>query len=141
MLKTIAVLDHPKVPATGEVAAQIEVALRDLGIEADLILFNPYGKWGFETLDAEGDGRYVRYVVAPNRAHQLFFRPVLDAFPGAAGCTASPDRDRRWASQWRTSSSYAGRPMSSTSSGSRWSSWASRSTTTWPPTSPTRGPN
>lgn len=38
--------------------------LRDLGIEADLILFNPYGKWGFETMDAEGDDRYVRYVVA-----------------------------------------------------------------------------
>lgn len=38
--------------------------LRDLGIEADLILFNPYGRWGFETMDAEGDDRYVRYVVA-----------------------------------------------------------------------------
>ncbi|MCU0252004.1 MAG: DUF5060 domain-containing protein [Vicinamibacterales bacterium] len=38
--------------------------LRDLGIEADLILFNPYGKWGFETMDAAGDERYVRYVVA-----------------------------------------------------------------------------
>lgn len=38
--------------------------LRDLGIEADLILFNPYGRWGFETMDAAGDDRYVRYVVA-----------------------------------------------------------------------------
>lgn len=38
--------------------------LRDLGIEADLILFNPYGKWGFETMDAAGDERYVRYVIA-----------------------------------------------------------------------------
>lgn len=38
--------------------------LRALGIEADLILFNPYGKWGFETMDAAGDERYVRYVVA-----------------------------------------------------------------------------
>lgn len=38
--------------------------LRDLGVEADLILFNPYGKWGFETMDADGDDRYVRYVVA-----------------------------------------------------------------------------
>ena len=27
--------------------------LRDLGIEADVILFNPYGKWGFETMDAD----------------------------------------------------------------------------------------
>ncbi len=38
--------------------------LRDLGIEADLILFNPYGRWGFETMSAENDDRYVRYVVA-----------------------------------------------------------------------------
>lgn len=38
--------------------------LRDLGIEADVILFNPYGRWGFETMDAESDDRYVRYVIA-----------------------------------------------------------------------------
>lgn len=38
--------------------------LRDLGIEADLIIFNPYGKFGFEKMDAAGDERYVRYVVA-----------------------------------------------------------------------------
>ena len=40
------------------------VQLRDLGVEADVILFNPYGKFGFETMDAAGDERYVRYVVA-----------------------------------------------------------------------------
>ncbi len=33
MLKTIAVLDHPKVPATGEVAAQIEAALRAMNVQ------------------------------------------------------------------------------------------------------------
>ena len=39
--------------------------LRDLGIEADVILFHPYGKpWGFDTMDAATDERYVRYVVA-----------------------------------------------------------------------------
>lgn len=38
--------------------------LRDLGIEADVILFNPYGKFGFETMDIASDERYVRYVVA-----------------------------------------------------------------------------
>jgi hypothetical protein len=44
--------------------------LRDLGVEADLILFNPYGKWGFETMDPAGDERYVRYVVARLGAHR-----------------------------------------------------------------------
>lgn len=40
--------------------------LRDLGIEADLILFHPYdkGHWGFDRMPAEDDDRYVRYVVA-----------------------------------------------------------------------------
>src|SRR3954447_3422515 len=37
---------------------------------------------------------------------------------GSAGCSASRSRAARWRSQWVTSSSYAGRPMSSTSSGS-----------------------
>lgn len=39
-------------------------ALMALGIEADLILFHPYDRWGFATMDAETDDRYVRYVVA-----------------------------------------------------------------------------
>ena len=39
--------------------------LRDLGIEADLILFHPYDQtWGFNSMDAAGDDRYVRYLVA-----------------------------------------------------------------------------
>jgi hypothetical protein len=39
---------------------------RDLGIEADLILFHPYdkGKWGFDQMDALTNERYVRYVIA-----------------------------------------------------------------------------
>ena len=38
--------------------------LRNLGIEADVILFNPYGKWGFEKMGAAADDCYVRYIVA-----------------------------------------------------------------------------
>jgi hypothetical protein len=39
--------------------------LRDLGIEADIILFHPYdrGHWGFDRMPAAADDRYVRYVV------------------------------------------------------------------------------
>lgn len=36
---------------------------------------------------------------------------------GSAGCSASRERDARWASQWPTSSSYAAGPISSMSSG------------------------
>jgi hypothetical protein len=39
--------------------------LRDLSIEADLILFHPYDSiWGFNSMDAASDDRYVRYLVA-----------------------------------------------------------------------------
>jgi hypothetical protein len=40
--------------------------LRDIGVEADLILFRPYdkGKWGFDTMDAAANDRYLHYVVA-----------------------------------------------------------------------------
>jgi hypothetical protein len=40
--------------------------LGELGIEADIILFHPYdkGHWGFDRMDAAGDDRYLRYVVA-----------------------------------------------------------------------------
>ncbi len=40
--------------------------LRDLGIEADLILFHPYdgGHWGFDRMGATSDDRYLRYLLA-----------------------------------------------------------------------------
>ncbi len=38
--------------------------LRDIGIEADLILFHPYDRWGYSTMPAEVDDRYLRYIVA-----------------------------------------------------------------------------
>lgn len=40
------------------------IELRNLGIEADLILFHPYDKWGFAKMGAEADDLYIRYIVA-----------------------------------------------------------------------------
>jgi len=44
--------------------------LRDLGIEADLILLHPYDRWGFAHMDAESNDRYLRYVVARLAAYR-----------------------------------------------------------------------
>lgn len=46
--------------------------LQKLGIEADLILFHPYdkGQWGFDSMGAEADDRYLRYVVARFAAYR-----------------------------------------------------------------------
>jgi hypothetical protein len=40
--------------------------LRDLGIEADLIIFHPYdfGAWGFDRMPTEVNGRLLHYLVA-----------------------------------------------------------------------------
>ncbi|NKF32417.1 DUF5060 domain-containing protein, partial [Pseudomonas sp. BGM005] len=37
--------------------------LEELGVEADLILFHPYDRWGFAALGADADDRYITYVV------------------------------------------------------------------------------
>ncbi|MHC4537033.1 MAG: DUF5060 domain-containing protein, partial [Planctomycetota bacterium] len=44
--------------------------LRDLGIEADLILFHPYDRWGYKDMNSETDDRYLRYVVARMAAYR-----------------------------------------------------------------------
>ena len=38
-------------------------ALLDLGIEADLILFHPYDKWGFSEFDRDDDLTYLDYCI------------------------------------------------------------------------------
>ena len=45
-------------------------ALQALGIEADLILFHPYDRWGFSAMPPEADERYLRYVVARLAAYR-----------------------------------------------------------------------
>lgn len=38
--------------------------LEKLGIQADIVLFHPYDKWGFATMELAGYDRYIRYAVA-----------------------------------------------------------------------------
>lgn len=38
--------------------------LGELGIEADLILFHPYDRWGFSSMGLDSDLHYLRYAVA-----------------------------------------------------------------------------
>ncbi len=40
------------------------VELMELGIEADLIVFHPYDRWGFSTMPKDADDRYLRYLTA-----------------------------------------------------------------------------
>ena len=44
--------------------------LRDLGIEADIILWHPYDHWGYAQMDEDSDYRYLRYLVARLSAYR-----------------------------------------------------------------------
>ncbi|MCP4455006.1 MAG: DUF4038 domain-containing protein [Planctomycetes bacterium] len=44
--------------------------LQTLGIEADIILWHPYDRWGFKTMTREQDDRYLRYCIARLSAYR-----------------------------------------------------------------------
>ncbi|MCU0916578.1 MAG: DUF5060 domain-containing protein [Planctomycetes bacterium] len=44
--------------------------LQPLGIEADLILWHPYDRWGFADMSDEQDDRYLRYCIARLSAYR-----------------------------------------------------------------------
>jgi hypothetical protein len=63
--------------------AHYETRLKDLqalGIEADIILFHPYDKWGFAGMDARHDELYLRYVVARFAAFRNVWWTVANEF-------------------------------------------------------------
>jgi hypothetical protein len=44
--------------------------LAEMGIEADLILFHPYDRWGYARMGMENDLAYLRYVIARLSAYR-----------------------------------------------------------------------
>ncbi len=54
--------------------------LRDLGIEADIILFHPYDRWGYSAMPAAVDDRYLRYVVARLAAYRNVWWSMANEF-------------------------------------------------------------
>ncbi|HEY7089050.1 MAG TPA: DUF5060 domain-containing protein [Tepidisphaeraceae bacterium] len=56
--------------------------LGELGVEADLILFHPYGegRLGFDRMDADTDDRYLRYVVARFSAYRNVWWSLANEF-------------------------------------------------------------
>ena len=75
--------------------------LSRLGIEADLILFHPYDRWGFATMSPEADDRYLRYAAARLAAHRNVWWSLANEYDlmapgtkGHAGNKALADWDR-----------------------------------------------
>lgn len=55
--------DRPNVQAFRHFENQV-AALGDIGVEADVIIFHPYDRWGYCAMSPDQDDRYVRYLVA-----------------------------------------------------------------------------
>ena len=54
--------------------------LRALAIEADLILFHPYDRWGYASMPPEADDRYLRYVLARMSAYRNIWWSLANEF-------------------------------------------------------------
>ena len=76
--------------------------LDELGIEADLILFHAYDRWGFSTMSPGQDDRYLKYVVARLASHRniwwslaneydLLFRKTTEDWERFAGIVQAND--------------------------------------------------
>lgn len=60
--------DRPNVALFRHFEQQV-AALREIGVEADVIIFHPYDRWGYCSMSAEQDFRYLRYLCARLAAH------------------------------------------------------------------------
>jgi hypothetical protein len=70
--------------------------LRDLGIEADIILFHPYDRWGFANMGAGADDRYLRYLIARLAAYRNVWWSLANEYDIlSAKTTADWDRSFR----------------------------------------------
>ena len=67
--------------------------LQALGIEADLILFHPYDRWGYAKMGAVADDRYLRYTIARLAAYRNVWWSVANEWDLVKGKTVA-DWDR-----------------------------------------------
>jgi hypothetical protein len=77
------------------------VALDLIGVQADLILFHPYDKWGYQSMPAEVDDRYLRYVIARFSAYRNVWWSLANEFDlMKSKTTADWDRYARVVSEY-----------------------------------------
>ena len=54
--------------------------LEELGVEADLILFHAYDRWGFSHMNATADDLYVKYITARLASHRNIWWSLANEF-------------------------------------------------------------
>ena len=66
------------------------LALQEIGVEADLILFHPYdgGRWGFDRMPLEANLRYLSYITARFAAFRHVWWSLANEWDGVKGIPA-----------------------------------------------------
>jgi hypothetical protein len=67
-------------PAYFQHLDRLILELRRIGVQADLILFHPYDKWGYQSMPADVDDRYLRYVIARFSAYRNVWWSLANEF-------------------------------------------------------------
>jgi len=68
--------------------------LRELGIEADIIIFHPYDRWGYCDMGAARDFRYVRYLAARLAAYSNVWWSLANEYDFLLDCKPISQWDR-----------------------------------------------
>ena len=63
-------------------------SLLELGIEADIILFHPYDRWGFSEMGRENDLQYLRYAIARFAAYRNVWWSLANEYDLCPGKSA-----------------------------------------------------
>jgi len=85
--------------------------LEKLGIQADLILWHPYDRWGFATMSPAEDDRYLRYCIARLSAYRNVWWSLANEYDfmtnqsrggatGGAPSTLGRDRGKKQWEDW-----------------------------------------
>jgi hypothetical protein len=69
-------------------------ALREIGVEADIIIFHPYDRWGYCDMGAERDFRYVRYLAARLAAYSNVWWSLANEYDFLLDCKPISQWDR-----------------------------------------------
>lgn len=75
-------------PAHFQLMEENIAALRDMGIEADIILFHPYDRWGFSQMGRDDCLRYLKYVISRFSAYRNIWWSMANEYDLVKSFTA-----------------------------------------------------
>ncbi len=82
---------------------QFETRLADLmqlGVEADLVLFHPYDRWGFAEMGRDADTRYLQYAIARLSAYRNVWWSLANEYDLMSADTIAGHRGNKSLEDW-----------------------------------------